>query len=529
MVFNRPPKSGKGRSPSSKNPARAQTTSENTRSHKTLRPHFDKKSSQNFDSRADKKAYQDRPFHKKTTGSSENFRQDRAPRKNITASDRRENNDRFARNDRGRPNDRPSGDRFDRNNPKRNFSAQPHAFGGKDSSNSRYSNRQDTPHKRGSESNQNSGYRGKMADSFSSDKNPRAARAERFRDRDNAPYDNRDRYENRPPRFNRDQQRSPDRSAQNKGHRRDDGYKDNRPENRFSSNVARDRYPSEDKRSEKGGYYRNLAVNPSYSPDARPFRKKGISEPASARIPREHGEQRIAKLLSRAGIASRRMIEAMIAEGRIAIDGVTVEKPATLLTSLDGVTVDGKSVTAPTETRLFLYHKATGLLTTERDPEGRMTIYDRLPADLPRVMPVGRLDMNTEGLLLLTTDGGFKRALELPATHIERCYRARVFGDVSQDQLEELIEGVTIDGIHYGSIDANLERRTGRNGWVEMKLHEGRNREVRRVLGYLGLQVSRLIRISYGPFLLGDLPVGAVEEVDPVSLKTFKNSLPEMS
>jgi 23S rRNA pseudouridine2605 synthase len=236
-------------------------------------------------------------------------------------------------------------------------------------------------------------------------------------------------------------------------------------------------------------------------------------------------EQRIAKLLARAGIASRREIERMIGEGRIAVNGATVEKPATLLASLAGVTVDGKPVREPAPARLFRYHKPAGLLTAERDPKGRATIYDRLPKELPRVMPVGRLDLNTEGLLLLTTDGGLKRQLELPATGVERSYRARAFGTVSQEQLEKLIEGIEIDGIRYGPIDANLERRTGRNQWIEMRLREGKNREVRRVLEHLGLKVSRLIRTAYGPFALGDLPAGAVEEVRRHDLAVFRKSL----
>jgi 23S rRNA pseudouridine2605 synthase len=235
--------------------------------------------------------------------------------------------------------------------------------------------------------------------------------------------------------------------------------------------------------------------------------------------------QRIAKLLARAGVASRREIERMIAEGRIAIDGKTVETPATLLTSLHGVTVDGQPVKAPAPARLFRYHKPAGLLTAERDPKGRTTIYDRLPRDLPRVMPVGRLDLNTEGLLLLTTDGELKRQLELPATGVERSYRARVFGEISQAQLEELIHGIEIEGVRYGAIDANLERRTGRNAWVEMRLREGKNREVRRVLEHLGLQVSRLIRTAYGPFPVADLPPGAVEEVRQHDLVEFRRML----
>ena len=235
--------------------------------------------------------------------------------------------------------------------------------------------------------------------------------------------------------------------------------------------------------------------------------------------------QRIAKLLARAGVASRREIERMIEEGRIAIHGEAVTRPATLLTSLHGVTVDGRPVREPAPARLFRYHKPAGLLTAERDPKGRPTIYDRLPQGLPRVMPVGRLDLNTEGLLLLTTDGELKRELELPATGVERTYRARVFGEVSQARLEALIHGIEIDGIRYGAIDANLERRTGRNAWVEMRLREGKNREVRRVLEHLGLKVSRLIRTAYGPFALADLPAGAVDEIRQHDLVVFRKTL----
>lgn len=233
-------------------------------------------------------------------------------------------------------------------------------------------------------------------------------------------------------------------------------------------------------------------------------------------------DQRIAKLLARAGIASRREIERMIADGRIAIDGVVVETPATLLTSLAGVTVDGNPVREAEAARLFLYHKPKGLLVTERDPAGRPTIYDRLPKGLPRLVPVGRLDLATEGLLLLTTDGGLKRQLELPATGVERVYRARAYGTVAQSQLEDLIHGVEIEGVRYGSIDANMERRTGANFWIELKLTEGKNREVRRVLEYLGLEVSRLIRTRYGPFVLGDLPMGAIGEVRAHDIDSFR-------
>ena len=234
---------------------------------------------------------------------------------------------------------------------------------------------------------------------------------------------------------------------------------------------------------------------------------------------------RIAKLLARAGIASRREIERMIADGRVVRDGEAIDTPATVLSSLAGVTVDGSPVAAPEPARLFLYHKPPGLLVTERDPAGRPTIYDKLPADLPRLVPVGRLDRNTEGLLLLTTDGGFKRQLELPATGVERSYRARAYGPVTQGALEALIEGIEIDGFRYGPIDANMERRTGANSWIELTLAEGKNREVRRVLEHLGLEVSRLIRTRYGPFVLGDLPPGAVGEVRQADLVAFRATL----
>lgn len=241
--------------------------------------------------------------------------------------------------------------------------------------------------------------------------------------------------------------------------------------------------------------------------------------------PPKRDEQRIAKLLARAGVASRREVERMIEAGRIAIDGKTLDTPATLLKSLHGVTVDGAPVGQPIPAKLYCFHKPAGLLTAERDPKGRPTIYDKIPKGLPRLMPIGRLDLNTEGLLLMTNDGGLKRQMELPSSGVERIYRARAFGPITQDQLEQLIDGITIEGIRYGPIDANLERRTGRNQWIEMKLAEGKNREVRRVLEHFGLQVSRLIRTAYGPFYLGDIPKGAVEEVRQHDLVKFRQTL----
>lgn len=273
----------------------------------------------------------------------------------------------------------------------------------------------------------------------------------------------------------------------------------------------------------------------------RPFRianhpakaaARPAAKPAAAPAqPREEGREgeRIAKLLARAGVASRREVERLITEGRVRLNDELVTTPATILKNLKGVSVDGKLIAAAAPTRVFRFHKPAGLITAERDPSGRPTIYNALrnalPPGTPRVMPVGRLDLNTEGLLLLTNDGELKRALELPATGIPRTYRARTFGDISQNQLEELIEGIEIEGIHYGQIDANMERRTGRNQWIEMTLTEGKNREVRRVLEHLGLQVSRLLRTAYGPFELADLPRGGAEEVPQVLVERFRKTL----
>lgn len=238
---------------------------------------------------------------------------------------------------------------------------------------------------------------------------------------------------------------------------------------------------------------------------------------------------RIAKLLARAGIASRREVERMIADGRVKIGEEVVTTPNTVLTSLKGVSVDGKAVKAPDPARLFLFHKPAGLITAERDPAGRPTIYtalrNALPANAGRVMPIGRLDFNTEGLLLLTNDGGLKRTMELPSTGLPRTYRARTFGDITQEQLEDLSEGIEIEGVRYGPINANMERSTGRNQWIEVTITEGKNREVRRVLEHLGLEVSRLIRTAYGPFELLDLPRGQAVELKQVEVERFMKGL----
>ncbi|MCC6983052.1 MAG: rRNA pseudouridine synthase [Bauldia sp.] len=222
---------------------------------------------------------------------------------------------------------------------------------------------------------------------------------------------------------------------------------------------------------------------------------------------------RIAKLLARAGLCSRRDAERWIAEGRVSVNGRVLLSPALDVSDADRILVDGKPLPERERTRLWLYHKPKGLVTTARDPEGRPTVFAALPPELPRVVAVGRLDINTEGLLLLTNDGGLARVLELPATGWLRRYRVRVHGTVTPADLAKLGEGTTVDGVHYGPVEAALERVQGTNAWLVLGLREGKNREVKEVLGGLGLSVNRLIRISFGPFQLGDLAPGAVREI----------------
>jgi 23S rRNA pseudouridine2605 synthase len=223
--------------------------------------------------------------------------------------------------------------------------------------------------------------------------------------------------------------------------------------------------------------------------------------------------QRIAKVMARAGVCSRRDAEAWIAEGRVAVNGEVLTSPAFNVSETDDVRVDGKKLAAPERTRLFLFHKPRGLVTTARDPEGRQTVFAVLPPDLPRLVAIGRLDINTEGLLLLTNDGGLARVLELPSTGWLRRYRVRAHGIIEQAALDRLSEGVTIDGIAYLGVEAKLDREQGANAWLTLGLREGKNREIKKILEHLGLAVNRLIRVSFGPFELGDLPEGEVVEV----------------
>jgi 23S rRNA pseudouridine2605 synthase len=225
------------------------------------------------------------------------------------------------------------------------------------------------------------------------------------------------------------------------------------------------------------------------------------------------GGERIARAIARAGLASRREAEEWIAAGRVAVNGAVITSPALNVTPSDRISVDGEPLPARERTRLFLYHKPRGLMTTRADPQGRPTIFQNLPANLPRLISVGRLDFNTEGLLLLTNDGALARLLELPQTGWLRRYRVRAHGSVTQEKLDGLREGITVDGIHYGPIEAALDRVQGTNLWLTFAIREGKHREVRNVLGHLGLVVTRLIRVSFGPFQLGELAAGAVEEV----------------
>lgn len=223
--------------------------------------------------------------------------------------------------------------------------------------------------------------------------------------------------------------------------------------------------------------------------------------------------ERIAKRLSRAGVCSRREAERWIAAGRVIIDGKKISEPGTLVTEASDIRVDGKPIAAPQPTRLWRYHKPDGLICSNSDPEGRPTVFDRLPKHIPRVMSVGRLDYDSEGLLLLTNDGGLARQLELPATGWIRRYRVRMFGKPTDDQIAMLAKGITVDGVKYGPIEATVDSMKGRNAWVTVSLREGRNREIRRVFDHLNYPVSRLIRIAYGPFQLGNLARGEIDEV----------------
>ena len=252
----------------------------------------------------------------------------------------------------------------------------------------------------------------------------------------------------------------------------------------------------------------------------KPKRDKSKSDKAIAETTDSAVESgRIAKILARVGVASRRDVERMVAEGRIKVNGKVLESPAIVVSMSDRIEVDNEVIGGIERTRLWIYHKPAGLVTTNKDPEGRETVFDRLPNHLPRVLTVGRLDINTEGLLLLTNYGGLARTLELPQTGWLMRYRVRAYGDIDQARLDELKDGIAVEGVLYGGIEATLDRKQGHNVWITMGLREGKNREIKNVLGALGLDVNRLIRISFGPFQLGDIREGEVVEIKSRTLR----------
>ncbi|MEM6354996.1 MAG: pseudouridine synthase [Pseudomonadota bacterium] len=246
----------------------------------------------------------------------------------------------------------------------------------------------------------------------------------------------------------------------------------------------------------------------------RPVRgDPALKQPAAPDQAPGDGAERIAKRMARAGVASRREAERMIEEGRVRLNGKRLETPAITVTLADRIEVDGKELAAPEPARLWRYHKPSGLVTTARDEQGRATVFDRLPPELPRVVSIGRLDLNSEGLLLLTNDGELKRRLELPSTGWLRKYRVRVHGAPSEAALARLEKGIEVEGERFQPMTVSLDRQQGANAWLTIGLREGKNREIRRALSEVGLEVNRLIRVSYGPFQLGDLTTGGVEEV----------------
>ncbi len=268
------------------------------------------------------------------------------------------------------------------------------------------------------------------------------------------------------------------------------------------------------RKSDKAG---KTGGNAGRRPSRPPFRPKklktSLPRPAPAALPERKAAERIAKVIARAGLCSRREAEEWILAGRVSVNGAVIPSPALNVKPSDTIAVDGQPLPDRERTRLFLYYKSRGLVTTNSDPEGRPTIFAALPKNLPRLISVGRLDLNTEGLLLLTNDGGLARVLELPETGWLRRYRVRALGRVTQDALDGLRTGIEIGGVRYGPIEATLDREQGFNVWLTFAIREGKNREVRNVLEHLGLKVNRLIRLSFGPFQLGELKDGAVEEV----------------
>ncbi|MCP4620530.1 MAG: pseudouridine synthase [Bradyrhizobium sp.] len=359
------------------------------------------------------------------------------------------------------------------------------------------------------------------------DERPRFSRSRDDRAQGDRPFRDRPKFDRGDrPKFDRPR-RDRDSDREERGERKFDRPRRERPEGRTDWQE----HPRSDRRGDRAGDRRDrfadrprrdneddsqiFAKRPAFGGRGAYRERKGDFDrraPREEPRPKKAGE-RIAKVLARAGLASRRDAEEMVTSGRVTVNGRVINSPALDVTANDVVAVDGKNLPPRERTRLFMYHKPRGLMTTHDDPEGRPTVFDNLPEGLPRLISIGRLDFNTEGLLLLTNDGGLARTLELPDTGWLRRYRVRAHGEVTQAQLDELKKGVEVDGVKYGPIDATLERDQGANVWVVFAIREGKNREVRNVMAHLGLEVNRLIRVSYGPFQLGELAEGQVEEI----------------
>ncbi|MBR0932925.1 pseudouridine synthase [Bradyrhizobium jicamae] len=393
--------------------------------------------------------------------------------------------------------DAPRRDLADRPRFKRDDRGRDRDFGGRDRSDEKpWQKRERTPRDDS-----------KPRDDRGGGERPRFSRSRDDREQGDRPFRER-------PRFSRPRWDSGDRNEDKGGDRRDNRRRERpegrmdwqehpRSEGRFGDRARRDNEDDSKvfaKRPAFGG--RGAYRERSYDD------RRSRPEPA----PKKSGE-RIAKVLARAGLASRRDAEEIVTQGRVTVNGRVINSPALDVTANDVVAVDGTPLPPRERTRLFMYHKPRGLMTTHSDPEKRPTVFDNLPEGLPRLISIGRLDFNTEGLLLLTNDGGLARTLELPDTGWLRRYRVRAHGEVTQAQLDELKKGVEVDGVKYGPIDATLERDQGANVWLVFAIREGKNREVRNVMAHLGLEVNRLIRVSYGPFQLGELEEGKVEEV----------------
>jgi len=353
----------------------------------------------------------------------------------------------------------------------------------------------------------------KRDDRSGGDERPRFSRPREDRERGERPFRERTK-------FDRPREDRGDRPRFDRPRDRDGDFRDRRPrpegrrdwQEHPRSDRGSDRFadrPRRDNEDDSKVFAKRPAFGGRGAYRERPdFEQRPRPEPK----PKKAGE-RIAKVLARAGLASRRDAEDMVTQGRVTVNGRLINSPALDVTANDVVAVDGKPLPPRERTRLFLYHKPKGLMTTHDDPEGRPTVFDNLPEGLPRLISVGRLDFNTEGLLLLTNDGGLARVLELPDTGWLRRYRVRAHGEITQAQLDELKSGIEVEGVKYGPIDATLERDQGSNVWLVFAIREGKNREVRNVMAHLGLEVNRLIRISYGPFQLGEIEEGQVDEV----------------